>query len=66
MEPRRQSDLAARREFYNFQGVRTFKNKFDPYWEPRYLAVSGALGPLFALADAAALINNPGATAVVT
>ncbi|MGO4872329.1 MAG: bifunctional lysylphosphatidylglycerol flippase/synthetase MprF [Roseiarcus sp.] len=51
---------------YNFQGVRTFKNKFDPYWEPRYLAVSGALGPLFALADAAALINNPGATAVVT
>jgi phosphatidylglycerol lysyltransferase len=51
---------------YNFQGVRTFKSKFDPYWEPRYLAVSGALGPLFGLADAAALINNPGAAGSAT
>jgi len=24
--------------FYNFQGVRHFKEKFDPVWEPRYLA----------------------------
>jgi phosphatidylglycerol lysyltransferase len=48
---------------YNFPGLRAFKSKFDPCWAPRYLAVSGALGPLFALADAAALINNSGATA---
>ncbi|WP_210252976.1 bifunctional lysylphosphatidylglycerol flippase/synthetase MprF [Beijerinckia sp. L45] len=40
---------------YNFQGVRTFKGKFDPTWEPRYLAVSGAFGPVFALADVVAL-----------
>lgn len=44
---------------YNFQGLRLFKNKFDPVWEPRYLAVSGALGPLFALTDVAALTNVP-------
>jgi phosphatidylglycerol lysyltransferase len=26
-------------EFYNFQGLRSYKDKFDPVWEPRYLAV---------------------------
>ena len=25
--------------FYNFQGLRAYKSKFDPEWEPRYLAV---------------------------
>lgn len=29
--------------FYNFQGLRTYKNKFDPLWEPRYLASPGGL-----------------------
>lgn len=24
--------------FYNFQGLRGFKDKFDPVWHPRYLA----------------------------
>lgn len=43
--------------FYNFQGLRIFKGKFHPVWEPRYLAASGTVGPFVALADAAALIN---------
>jgi phosphatidylglycerol lysyltransferase len=42
---------------YNFQGLRLFKSKFDPVWEPRYLAVSGVLGPLFTLTDVAALTS---------
>ena len=32
--------------FYNFKGLRTFKSKFNPVWEPRYLAASGTLGPV--------------------
>nr|WP_041392135.1 phosphatidylglycerol lysyltransferase domain-containing protein [Pleurocapsa sp. PCC 7327] len=27
--------------FYNFQGVHAFKEKFQPYWEPRYLVYPG-------------------------
>jgi phosphatidylglycerol lysyltransferase len=44
--------------FYNFQGLRAFKNKFNPEWEPRYFVSSGALGPFVALADAVALIGS--------
>ncbi len=29
--------------FYNFQGLREYKQKFDPVWEPRYLASPGGL-----------------------
>jgi phosphatidylglycerol lysyltransferase len=43
--------------FYNFQGLRAFKNKFSPSWEPRYFVSSGAIGPFVALADAVALIG---------
>ena len=25
-------------EFYNFQGVRRYKDKYDPIWQPRYIA----------------------------
>ena len=46
------------RRFYNFQGLRTFKGKFDPAWEPRYLAASGWSGPYVALIDIAALIGG--------
>ena len=29
-------------QFYNFQGLHTFKDKFRPRWEPRYLIYAGA------------------------
>lgn len=42
--------------FYNFQGLRAFKDKFDPAWRVRYLAAPSALAPFLVLADAARLI----------
>lgn len=42
--------------FYNFRGLRRFKEKFQPQWEPRYMAVPAGFDPLLALADTAALI----------
>lgn len=30
-------------EFYNFQGLRAYKDKFDPEWTPRYMAVPSML-----------------------
>lgn len=42
--------------FYNFQGLRDFKEKFNPEWEPRYLAVPGSWHLPAALADITALI----------
>jgi phosphatidylglycerol lysyltransferase len=44
--------------FYNFQGLRAFKEKFSPEWEARYLAAPGGIAPLFVLADVAALISG--------
>jgi len=41
---------------YNFQGLRAFKDKFDPVWAPRYLAYPGGLRLPLMLADVAALI----------
>ena len=50
--------------FYNFQGLRTYKEKFDPIWRPRYLAAPGGFSLPAALADVAALISG-GLTGVV-
>jgi phosphatidylglycerol lysyltransferase len=44
--------------FYNFKGLRTFKSKFHPHWQPRYLAASGGLNPVLALMDATFLIGG--------
>ena len=41
---------------YHFQGLRAFKDKFDPTWEPQYLAYPGGLRLPLILADVAALI----------
>ncbi|MEO7134253.1 MAG: bifunctional lysylphosphatidylglycerol flippase/synthetase MprF [Vicinamibacterales bacterium] len=41
---------------YNFQGLRLFKDKFDPVWEPHYLAYPGGLSLPRVLADVTALI----------
>lgn len=44
--------------FYNFQGLRAFKDKFDPAWEPRYLALPGGLTTPFVLGHVAALVSG--------
>ncbi|MGM4911755.1 bifunctional lysylphosphatidylglycerol flippase/synthetase MprF [Rhizobium sp. 768_B6_N1_8] len=44
--------------FYNFKGLRAFKSKFHPHWQPRYLAVSGGGNPMIALMDATLLIGG--------
>ncbi|MBI1339826.1 GNAT family N-acetyltransferase [bacterium] len=44
--------------FYNFQGLRRFKEKFDPEWEPRYIAAPGYWDLPVALAQAALLTNG--------
>jgi phosphatidylglycerol lysyltransferase len=44
--------------FYNFQGLREYKEKFGPVWEPRYLASPNGLALPRILADVAALISG--------
>lgn len=44
--------------FYNFEGLRAYKEKFDPVWTPKYLAVSGGLALPRILLDVASLISG--------
>lgn len=44
--------------FYNFQGLRAYKQKFDPVWRPRYLASPGGLALPRILANVATLISG--------
>jgi len=41
---------------YNFQGLRAYKEKFNPMWEQHYLAYPGGLRLPRILADVSALV----------
>ena len=44
--------------FYNFRGLRSFKDKFEPVWEARFLAAPRGLATAFILADVTTLIGG--------
>jgi phosphatidylglycerol lysyltransferase len=44
--------------FYNFQGLRIYKDKFSPEWEPRYIAVQSTWSLPSALLDVTSLISG--------
>jgi phosphatidylglycerol lysyltransferase len=50
--------------FYNFEGLRKYKEKFWPEWRPRYLAAPGGLTLPRVLFDVTALISG-GPTGIV-
>jgi phosphatidylglycerol lysyltransferase len=45
-------------EFYNFEGLYQFKNKFDPVWRPRYLAAPAGLPLASALLSVNTLVSG--------
>ncbi|MEZ6060437.1 MAG: bifunctional lysylphosphatidylglycerol flippase/synthetase MprF [Planctomycetaceae bacterium] len=44
--------------FYNFQGLRRYKEKFDPVWSPKYLASPGGFALPVILTNVATLISG--------
>ncbi|OCX63175.1 hypothetical protein BFP70_12465 [Thioclava sp. SK-1] len=46
------------RAFYNFEGLRRFKQKFRPNWQARYIAIPPGASPYLALAEIALLISG--------
>ncbi len=44
--------------FYNFQGLRHYKDKFDPEWSPRYLASPGGFALPRIVTDVAGLVSG--------
>jgi len=51
--------------FYNFQGLRQYKQKFDPQWEPKYIASPGGLALPGIITNIASLISG-GMKGVIT
>lgn len=51
--------------FYNFQGLRDYKDKFDPVWEPKFIASPGGLRLPMILTNLATLIAG-GAKGLIT
>jgi len=45
--------------FHSLQGLREYKQKFDPQWKPKYLASPSGLALPLVLSDIAALIARP-------
>ena len=43
---------------YNFHGLRQYKEKFDPVWEPRYLCSPGGLALPVIVKDIASLVSG--------
>lgn len=44
--------------FYNFEGLRDYKNKFAPDWRSRYLMTWGGMDPLLVANDVNALVSG--------
>lgn len=44
--------------WYDFQGLRAYKEKFDPQWSPKYIACTGGLTMPATLLDVAVLIGG--------
>lgn len=44
---------------YGFRGLRAYKEKFAPRWEPRYIAAPGGAGLILAMRDLNRLIGSP-------
>ena len=50
--------------FYNFKGLRQYKNKFNPVWSPKYLAYPGGLALPRIFINLATLVSG-GLTGVI-
>ena len=50
-------------DIYNFQGVRRYKDKYDPVWAPRYIAAANKWAITVALADVS-LLSSGGVSAL--
>lgn len=51
--------------FYGFEGLREYKEKFGPVWEPRYIAGPRGLGLVRALVDLKRLVDGSRRSAAV-